>query len=275
MKATVAICSHERPKYLAEAIKSIKKNNYKDYELIVADSSKKPIQKNIQKLCTKYIHTPKAKPLCIKRNITIKHSKGEIFILTDDDCEFHKDWIKEMVDPFKNKTITAVSGNTLPAEKFKDSIFERYFSFKKQTAPKIIKKTLKPTNFFKFGHGNNMAFRKNIFKKIGLFDENLDVGTKAGAGGDTDMFYRIYKKNYSIYFNPKAIVYHKHLIKEKDVPKYANRNGIAGFSLLKKYFPDLRFTLFYIAIVTHLLLKVFKTNNPIYKQALKGWLGLR
>jgi len=98
---TLTIGSHERAKYLAEAINSFKKLNYKDYELIVVDSAQKPLSKQIQRLCTKYIHNPIAKALSAKRNIAIKHAKGDIIVFTDDDCEVDKNWITEITKSFK------------------------------------------------------------------------------------------------------------------------------------------------------------------------------
>jgi len=48
-------------------------------------------------------------------------------------------------------------------------------------------------NPFSMGTGNNMSFRKAIFKEIGYFDENFGMGTPYPTE-DIDMFYRILKK---------------------------------------------------------------------------------
>ena len=63
------------------------------------------------------------------------------------------------------------------------------------------------------GTGNNMSFRKAIFKEIGYFDENFGMGTPYPTE-DIDMFYRILKKGYEIFYNPYAIVYHKDKVKD-------------------------------------------------------------
>ncbi len=276
MKASILISSHGRPKYLAEAIKSIKKINTKNYELIVVESSPEPLPKNIQKLCTKYIHNPNYYTSCTKRNVSIKNASGDILIFTDDDVDVHKEWANEILKGFEiDQKIYAVVGNTLPAEGYATSEYEKYFSFTRKSAkPKIIKKSLVPLNFLRFGHGNNMAFRREFFKKYGLFDLNLGIASKGMAGDDTDMLYRVIKNNFSIYFNPKAIIHHKHLLKKEDLPKNAYRNGIAGYHLLKKYFPDWRYTLFYAVVILNLIRKyLISKDKSIIKQSLRGWLG--
>ncbi len=44
-----------------------------------------------------------------------------------------------------------------------------------------------------YGTGANMAFRREVFDRIGPFDPALDVGTPARGGGDLEMFFRVLK----------------------------------------------------------------------------------
>ena len=54
-----------------------------------------------------------------------------------------------------------------------------------------------------------MAFRKSVFEEAGLFDERLGAGA-SGCSEDSEMWYRILTKGYSIRYNPRAVVYHEH-----------------------------------------------------------------
>ena len=78
-------------------------------------------------------------------------------------------------------------------------------------------------------------------------------------------------------YNPKAVVFHKHQIKEKDVPKMGYRNGFAGHELLKRHH-DLNFLVFYFVTVLSILLKIFfskglRRATNVY--SLRGWLGMQ
>ncbi|MEJ2749402.1 MAG: hypothetical protein P8183_16090, partial [Anaerolineae bacterium] len=55
-----------------------------------------------------------------------------------------------------------------------------------------------------------MAFRRNVFDKIGLFDEALDAGTLAGGGGDLDIFRRLLLAGIEAIYDPDVLAYHRH-----------------------------------------------------------------
>ncbi len=94
-------------------------------------------------------------------------------------------------------------------------IFEKHWSFNRGYIDKIYN-----TDFFKstlasgppvweIGAGANMAFRKSVFEKTGYFDEILDAGA-AGCNGDSEMWFRILSKGFTIHYNPRAVVFHEH-----------------------------------------------------------------
>ena len=55
-----------------------------------------------------------------------------------------------------------------------------------------------------------MAYRKSVFDQIGFFDPALDVGTVTNGGGDLEMFFRVLKHGYTLVYEPKAIIRHRH-----------------------------------------------------------------
>ena len=54
-----------------------------------------------------------------------------------------------------------------------------------------------------FGVGANMAFRRGLFEKVGLFDPALDVGTETRGGGDVEFFHRVVARGHLCVMNPK------------------------------------------------------------------------
>jgi len=163
---------------------------------------------------------------------------------------------------------------TLAYESRKDSEFEKRFSFSKiGDEEKIIQKKMF-LNLFRIGHGNNMIFRRDIFDKVGLFDESLGVGTKGLAGEDLDIFFRILKRGYKIKYNPKAIIYHDHLIKDEEVEKIAYRNAYSSKNLFLGK-PNFNYLLFYLLLLSKYSIKFLLNRDKVEKQRMRGFLGLK
>jgi GT2 family glycosyltransferase len=71
-----------------------------------------------------------------------------------------------------------------------------------------------------------MALRKGVLRKVGLFDEALDVGTPTRGGGDTEMFSRILSKGYRIVYDPHALNWHRHRLRWREL-----RSQLYGYEL--------------------------------------------
>ncbi|EGV18555.1 glycosyl transferase family 2 [Thiocapsa marina 5811] len=83
--------------------------------------------------------------------------------------------------------------------------FARGFLPKRFTAS-----TIDPVAAANVGAGANMAFRRDLLLEMGLFARELDVGTPARAAGDTYAFFRVLDAGYTISYNPRALVWHRH-----------------------------------------------------------------
>src|SRR5262249_11263229 len=59
------------------------------------------------------------------------------------------------------------------------------------------------------GAGANMAFRREVFERLGGFDERLDVGA-AGCSGDSEFWNRILHAGGVCRYEPTAVVRHFH-----------------------------------------------------------------
>jgi GT2 family glycosyltransferase len=79
------------------------------------------------------------------------------------------------------------------------------------------------------------SFRRNVFQKVGLFDEKLGRGTPAIGSEDVDIFYRILKAGYSIDYEPDAIVRHEHRATLDAVLYDAYSSGVSVRAFTRKY----------------------------------------
>jgi GT2 family glycosyltransferase len=81
------------------------------------------------------------------------------------------------------------------------------------------------------GHGSSMAFRRDVFKTLGKFDERLGGGAPLRSCDDTEMFYRVLMAGHRIIYEPAALVRHKHGLDNQDVftTRYGYSFGGAAF----------------------------------------------
>jgi len=61
-----------------------------------------------------------------------------------------------------------------------------------------------------FGVGANMAFRLDVLREVGGFDDALGAGTRTRAGEDTLMFTEVLERGGTCLYRPTAITRHFH-----------------------------------------------------------------
>jgi len=68
-----------------------------------------------------------------------------------------------------------------------------------------------PLPVWRIGAGANMAFSRNVFSRIGLFDERLGAGA-SGCSEDSEFWYRMLAAGMAIAYQPRAVVWHSHRV---------------------------------------------------------------
>lgn len=217
---SVILCTRDRPEALKTCLRSLQNLSTPPHEIIVVDNA--PRTTATQELVAqmpeiKYVCEPKP-GLSIARNTGIEHSSGEIIAFTDDDVIVHQDWSLRLAQSFLDPNIFAVTGVVIPSEleteaqvifeigqgglsgEYRPLVFDRDFFESNQA---------KSVPVWQIGAGANMAFRRNIFDKVGYFDKRLGAGA-SGCSEDSELWYRILAKGLSCHREPTAVVYHCH-----------------------------------------------------------------
>ncbi len=154
------------------------------------------------------------------RNKGFMASTSGIVAVTDDDAEAPDNWVENLVEPFTREDVMAVTGNVLPMEleTGAQQHFEAYGGlsrgFRRFEVDRAwfdsFRREAVPT--WHLGGTACVAFRSEVFRHpgIGLLEESLGPGTATGVGEDTYVFYKILKEGFTIVYEPKAFVWHKH-----------------------------------------------------------------
>lgn len=211
-----------------------------DYEVIVVDDGSTDdtaaLAKSFGANC---ISQPNKGPAAA-RNHGVRVAIGEIILFTDADCVPDHDWIKQMTLPFQNEETIGVKGayrtrQTELAARFAQAEFEdRYDLLQKVDAIDMV-------------DTYSAAFRREIFVKIGFFDESFPVANNE----DTELSYRMCAEGYRLEFNPEALVYHWH---QNSFAKYLRLKFKRGYWRMVVYrkYPEKAFKDTYTPIVIKL-----------------------
>ncbi|MEW6295735.1 MAG: glycosyltransferase [Candidatus Diapherotrites archaeon] len=187
-KISVVIPAYNRNELLKRTLKALLNQSIKikDYEIIVVGCKKNKTKKVFDEIKTKniFFYEIDSDFPDRKRNFGILKAKADLIAFTDDDVTPKNNWLEELIVLFKNPEIAGIEGKTVGHSK---GVF--YHS------PQNIS-----GNYFP---ACNIAFRKNILRKVKGFDENYNFFRE-----DTDLAFRVLSNNKKIAFAPNAIVYH-------------------------------------------------------------------
>lgn len=216
---SVVVCTYNRQDLLKLCIESLFNQSYpKDkYEIIIIDSGPTNGTEDIDiKLLNhspcefRYIYRDSI-GLSAARNVGIVESKGNVIAFIDDDAEANEDWLKYLVEPYDEADVVCVGGKTIPKyESTPSKWFEkRFWGWVGLQDLGETRKTIEKGKLEEYPVGCNVSFRKEIFKKIGFFRE--DLGRIKGSllsYEETEICDRILFSGYKIVYEPKGIVRH-------------------------------------------------------------------
>ena len=219
------ISTYNREKYLPKLFRSISKQDYLNFEIIIIDNNSpgntkeltEGFIKNNPKFKIKYFLETK-QGLSFGRNRGIKEANGDFIIFLDDDAFISNNYFHRISFYFKQYSDVMAIGS---------KILLNYESIIPKWENPYLNSLLGYFNlgnnvkYFKennYPRGSNMSFRKDIFNIVGLFNTRLGrIGNELGGGEEKDIFQRIYNKKLKVLYVPDAVVYHSVPIKRTTV----------------------------------------------------------
>lgn len=215
---SVVICTRNRPDYLRTCLESLMRQRSKPSEIIVVDNGSCTAETFMvaNEFGVRYIRE-NIPGLDVARNTGARAARSSVIAYTDDDTQPHPYWIQRVSESFRNPAIAGMTGLVIAASLQTEAevIFEKYWPFNRGFVRKLFdhRFLLASGNtcprVWEIGAGANMAFRSDVFKRVGYFDERLDAGA-AGCNGDSELWYRMLASGFAIEYNPLAVVFHRH-----------------------------------------------------------------
>jgi len=229
MKVSIIVCTLTCDN-LKDCLESLKKQTFKDFEVVVVTPNPN-VKKISDKFGTKFVLSEFA-GVSHQRNLGIKHAEGEIICFIDDDAIADERWLEFLIKNFEER-VGCVGGKiellfegkvNEDLKEIDEGLFKRFLGGTNLGNEKI---ELKEPLLW----GSNLAIKKEIFDKVGLFDEMI------GKKGEIELYNeeielqdRILKKGYKLIYEPKAIVWHKVLTKKLNLEYFLKRAFWQGYS---------------------------------------------
>ncbi len=254
-KVSVVVCTYNGAGRIKSLLDSLKKQTYKNLEIIIVDDGSTDGTSDIvKKYPFKLIKHKGNRGLADSRNTGVKNSKGDIIVFTDDDCVADKNWINEIANCYKKSPeVNAVGGRIEPYSL--ETYFEKYDHYAKHPIyfhpteagsksrvksyfGKMFsykKKKLKNGQKLSAVMGLNSSYKKDIILKVGMHQPGLRRGI------DWDLNTKLNKHDLlNAVYCDKAIIHHKHRIGFKAFVKHMFSYGKA-YPKICKLHPEVKF----------------------------------
>jgi glycosyltransferase involved in cell wall biosynthesis len=198
-KVSVVIASYNGERTLDLCLRSLRKLNYPDYEVILVDDGSTDRSRDIAKEYpfVRYIAHAVNKGLSAARNTGINASNGQVVAFTDSDCRADEDWLYYLIGDLLNSKFAGIGGhNLLPAD-------DSWIAAAVMASPGGPAHVMLTDRLAEHIPGCNMAFYKWALDDIGGFDPIFRK-----AGDDVDVCWRLQQQGYEIGFSPGGFVWH-------------------------------------------------------------------
>jgi GT2 family glycosyltransferase len=219
-RASVIVCTRGRPDDLGRCLEAIAAVPSPPGEVIVVDND--PADGRTRAVVERareatYVAEPRP-GLSVARNTGIRAARGDVIAFVDDDTVVHERWLEALLAGFDGPRVLAVTGGVLPAELRTRAqvVFERRMGQAARGHARIAygREFFEPQKrdgvpVWRIGAGANMAFRREAFDRVGLFDERLGAGA-AGCSEDSELWYRLLAAGWECRYEPDSVVLHHH-----------------------------------------------------------------
>jgi len=199
---SVIVPAHNEEKAIERTIQSLIKQEYPRKEIIVVDDGSTDrtyeiAQKFAKKGLIKLVHREKASGKKARAvNFGIIYSRGDIIVTVDADTLLEPSSLSELIKPFRDQRIGAVSGNIRVLNRV--NLLTRLQAYEYLMAMEMGRRFQAVTGMLMIIPGALGAVRKSLARSLGLYDP--DTITE-----DFDITVKIHKSKMKVKFAYKAI----------------------------------------------------------------------
>ena len=237
MNISVIVTTHNRKDMLSGLLESCFSQTCKPFEIIVVDNAS--TDGTFDFLKTRFsgrikIVKEEKKGHSYARNRGVETAGGDVLAFIDDDAIADKDWCFAIKRAFNETGADGVGGKALPKWENEPPLYLKY-SLKAQRYIGIFDLGDKIIPIDDYLIGTNMAFKKGLFKRFGLFQTKVGrYGRRLTGSDDVEFCNRIIPEA-KLFYDPRIIVLHKMPVSRTRINYLINIAFSNGIS--KAYYP--------------------------------------
>lgn len=148
--------------------------------------------------------------LSYARNAGIEAAQGDIVAFIDDDERIVEEFVEAYITLFDTHPDAMAAGGRIIAEyptgrpRWMSRYTEQPIANPMDFGPEV-----RPFPLSRIPGGGNMAMRRELFKRVGVFNTSLGrTGKRLIGGEESELFERIRREGMACYYVPRAVMYH-------------------------------------------------------------------
>ncbi len=255
---SILILNYNGKEYLKECIESVIAQSYKDFEIILydncsTDGSVQYAEDIFKDERVKIFAGEKNTGFAGGNNEALKHAKGDLIVLLNNDTVVENDWLRELVECLDKKENAGMVQSLVVTEGIPMKYYERNGTINLfgHNIMEVFDINEDGTGEIFQANGCSLIIRKKFLDETGgLFPDEFFAYAE-----DTYLSFKVKFAGYKIYHNAKSVVHHKgsgtmKKYKSEFTTYYQERNRLLNFLVFFgtgfriKYYPLLIHNLF-------------------------------
>jgi GT2 family glycosyltransferase len=142
------------------------------------------------------------------------------------------DWLRSILAEYENEpSAVGIFGRVLPYGSDKEDMYcpATIASVDRRSVDRPV------IPYLVLGAGNNMSFKKSVFREIGLFVETLGAGTNMKSGEDTEFVYRALRRHLRFVYSARPLVYHDNWMTREQFAELMRGSVRGGTAVFTKF----------------------------------------
>jgi len=249
---SIIVITYNAKDDLKECLQSLVTQDYSEIEIIVVNDASTD---GTAELVEDFIKTANSDITVVtnrtnlgvagSRNAGIRHAKGDVIAFTDSDCVADHDWVSELVRSYECNDVAAVGGKILDARMAGIwNVTNKGHDF-----------VASQEGYVPFIKGCNMSFKGDLLRGY-MFNDEIKYGYEELLLCDS-----LTDNGYKIYYNPRAVVHHKHRTSLEALLKQKYLRGMSSVWYLRKRNMFFMYRRHFILLLVLILLPLIIVNK--------------
>ena len=232
LKVSIVICTYNRAAFLRRTLYSLKRLNYKNFEVIVVNGPSDDCTDEVIEQFKTSIKVARndLKNLSVSRNIGIQYAAGDIVAFIDDDAIPDEYWLDDIVELYmSDSSIGGVGGKVYGPGNNHFQFENGWVDLWGNSNGHDVGANYNDPNGLRYNMmlGTNCTFRKDVLMEVNGFDEFYDY-----FHDESDLCLRVVRAGYKIVNHKRAYIHHEY------AKSHIRENTFDGYHL--NWFPIIK-----------------------------------